>query len=114
VPLVEYMRFIVRAFERQPGKWRANIRRADGKPVKIIGRKKFEQSATCFDAPTAIAAIFMAMAAIPLERSYVTEWPRRNSGVFGDGRQPGTALPRPYGVFLKITMGVQVGSGVRL
>ena len=61
---MEYKRFDVQAFEREPGKWRANIRRADGKPVKIIGGKKFEQSVTRFDAPTAVAAIFMAMAAI--------------------------------------------------
>ncbi len=62
--LVEYMRFIVRAFERQPGKWRASIRRGDGKPVKVIGGRKFEQSVTRFDARTGEAAIRMAMAAI--------------------------------------------------
>ena len=64
VPLAEYKRFIVRAFEREPGKWRASIRRADGKPVKVIGGKKLEQSVTRFDARTADAAIRMAMAAI--------------------------------------------------
>jgi len=32
--------------------------------VKVIGRKKLEQIVTRFDAPTAVAAIFMAMAAI--------------------------------------------------
>jgi len=31
---------------------------------RLPGRKKLEQSVTCFDAPTAVAAIFMAMAAI--------------------------------------------------
>ena len=61
---MEYKRFDIQAFEREPGKWRANIRRTDGKPVKIIGRKKFEHSGTRFDTPTAVAAIFMAMAAI--------------------------------------------------
>ncbi len=61
---MEYKRFVVRAFEREPGKWRANVRRTDGKPVKVIGSRKLEQSVTRFDARTADAAIRMAMAAI--------------------------------------------------
>ncbi len=61
---MEYKRFVVRAFEQEPGKWRANIRRADGKPVKVIGGKKLEQSVTRFDAHTAVAAIRMAVAEI--------------------------------------------------
>ena len=64
MPLMEYKRFVVQAFEREPGKWRANVRRADGKPVKVIGGKKLEQSVTRFDAGTAVAAIRMALAAI--------------------------------------------------
>ena len=58
------MRFVVKAFEREPGKWRANIRRADGKPVKVISGKKLEKSVTRFDAGTAVDAIRMAMVAI--------------------------------------------------
>jgi len=61
---VEYMRFVVKAFEPEPGKWRASIRRADGKPVKVISGKKLEKSVTRFDAGTAVAAIRMAMAVI--------------------------------------------------
>ena len=61
---MEYNRFVVRAFEREPGKWRASIRRADGKPVKAIGGKKLEQSVTRFDARAADAAIRMAIAVI--------------------------------------------------
>ena len=57
-------RFVVKAFERAPGKWRASIRRADGKPVKVVGGKKLEKSVTRFDARTAVAAIRIAMAAI--------------------------------------------------
>ena len=64
VLLMEFKRFVVHAFEREPGKWRASIRRADGKPVKVIGHRNLEQIVTCFDAPTAVAAILMAMAAI--------------------------------------------------
>ena len=61
---MEYKQFVVQAFEREPGKWRASIRRADCKPVKVIGGKKLEQSLTRFDARTAVAAIRMALAAI--------------------------------------------------
>jgi hypothetical protein len=61
---MEYKRFVVRAFEREPGKWRGSIRRADGKPVKVISGRKLEQSVTRFDARTADAAIHMAMATI--------------------------------------------------
>ena len=57
---MEYKRFVVPAFEREPGKWRANIRRADGTPVKVICGKKLEQSVTRFDACTAVAAARMA------------------------------------------------------
>jgi hypothetical protein len=62
--VMEYKRFHVQAFERKPGKWRAAIRRVDGKPVKILGRKKLAQDITNFDAPTAAAAVAMAMTAI--------------------------------------------------
>jgi len=61
---MEYKRFQVQAFEREPGRWRAAIRRVDGKPVKILGRKKLTQDVTSFDAASAAAAVAMAMTAI--------------------------------------------------
>jgi hypothetical protein len=61
---MEYKRFVVRAFEQEPGKWRASIRRADGKPVKIIGGEKLEQGNMSGDERTAAAALLTAMAAI--------------------------------------------------
>jgi len=61
---MEYKRFYVQAFERKPGKWRANIQRADGKPVKVIGGTKLKHSVTGFDATTAAAALVMAMTVI--------------------------------------------------
>lgn len=61
---MEYKRFYVKAFEREPGKWRAEIRRPDGKPLKVIGRKKLEKIVTRIDAPTEIASMIMAMAVI--------------------------------------------------
>jgi len=64
VSCMEYKQFRVQAFEREPGKWRANVRRGDGKPVKIVGREKLEKFVTRFDAGTAGATIAMAMAVI--------------------------------------------------
>jgi hypothetical protein len=62
--LMEYKQFSVRAFEREPGKWRAKIRRADGEPVNVIGGKKLDQSITAVDERTPAAALLMAIAAI--------------------------------------------------
>ena len=31
-----YKRFHIRAFEREQGRWRAEIRKADGSPLKIL------------------------------------------------------------------------------
>ncbi len=64
VSFMEYKGFYVEAFEREPGKWRANIRRIDGKPVKVIGRERLEKSVTKFDATTEIAAKAIAMEVI--------------------------------------------------
>ena len=56
-----YKGFYVQAFEREPGKWRANIRRVDGKLVKVVSRETLEKSTTRLDAATAVAAMVMAM-----------------------------------------------------
>jgi hypothetical protein len=61
---MEYKQFLVGGFEQQPGKWRARIRRADGKPIKITSGKKLEQFITGLDATTELDAILMAVAAI--------------------------------------------------
>jgi len=61
---MEYKQFFVRGFEQQPGKWRARIRRADGKPIKITSGKKLEQFITGLDVTTELDAILMAVAAI--------------------------------------------------
>jgi len=62
--LMEYKRFAVQAFEREPGKWRARIRRVDGEPVQLTGTDKLDQSITRADERTQAAALLMAMAAI--------------------------------------------------
>ncbi len=61
---MEYKQFVVQAFEQEPGKWRARIRRIDGAPIVVTGRKKQGEFVTGLDAKTAPAAMLMAMAAI--------------------------------------------------
>ena len=60
---MEYQGFVVDAFERDPGKWRAKISRSSGKPV-ITGRRKIWRFVTGVDATTAPAALLMAIDAI--------------------------------------------------
>ena len=62
---MEYKRFIVQAFEREPGKWRASVERANGKPIMITtNRRQLAKFVTGVDAKSPQAAILMAMAAI--------------------------------------------------
>jgi hypothetical protein len=60
---MEYLGFVVDAFEQGPGKWRAKILRSSGKPL-ITGRKRIWQFVTGVDATTASAALLMALEAI--------------------------------------------------
>jgi hypothetical protein len=60
---MEYLGFVVEAFEQGPGKWRAKILRSSGKPL-ITGRKRIWQFVTGVDATTASAALLMALDAI--------------------------------------------------
>ena len=64
---MEYKQLYLKAFEREPGKWRADIRRADDNPLKVTGRKKLKNIVTKLDATTAVAAMVMAMALIDAE-----------------------------------------------
>jgi hypothetical protein len=64
---MEYKRFIVKAFEREPGKWRASVERANGKVLlKFIAHRHrtFDKFVTGMDAKAAEAAMRMAIAAI--------------------------------------------------
>ena len=61
---MEYRQFIINAFEQEPGKWRACVRRANGKPLKATGRTKLQRFVTGIDAASADAAMIMAMDAI--------------------------------------------------
>jgi hypothetical protein len=60
---MEYRGFVVRAFEREPDKWRAKILRIDGKPL-VTGRKRIVQFITGMDRATPSAALIAALEAI--------------------------------------------------
>lgn len=77
-----YKRFIIDAFEQEPGRWRACVRRANGRPLKATGRTRLERFVTA-DAASPNAAMIMAMAAIdagsfsrPTARSTEKFWRR--------------------------------------
>lgn len=63
---MEYKQFIVKAFEREPGKWRASVWRANGKAITVTTdhRPKLAKFVTGMDAKTAQAAMLMALAAV--------------------------------------------------
>jgi hypothetical protein len=62
---MEYKQFIVEAFERTPGKWRARVRRSNGKAIIVMAdRPKLAEFVTGVDVKSAQAAMLMAMAAI--------------------------------------------------
>jgi hypothetical protein len=64
---VEYKQFIVRAFEREPGKWRASVQRINGKALLSAmtrRRRAIDKFITGMDATAPDAAVRMAIAAI--------------------------------------------------
>lgn len=61
---MQYQQFLIAAFERQPNRWRATIRRVDGRPVVIYGPKRLDQFLTGIDCETAQAALLAAIAAV--------------------------------------------------
>ncbi|MGC2694151.1 MAG: hypothetical protein WA738_00010 [Candidatus Angelobacter sp.] len=64
---MEYKQFVVKAFEREPGKWRASVERANGKALlRAMARRRraLDKFITGMDATAAESAMRMAMAAI--------------------------------------------------
>jgi hypothetical protein len=63
---MEYNGFVVKAAEREPGKWRASVRRVNGSAIRVMShsRIKLDKFVTGIDAPSAEAAMRMAIAAI--------------------------------------------------
>ena len=60
---MEYKRFTVKTFEREPEKWQASVRRTNGRPL-WAGRAKIRHFVTGIDATTPQRAVQMALAAI--------------------------------------------------
>lgn len=61
---MDYKRFIIEAFERKPGRWRAHISRRSGKPLIATRRAKLQVFVTGADSESASEAMILAMAAI--------------------------------------------------
>ena len=60
---MEHKRFTVKAFEREPEKWRASVQRTNGRPL-WAGRAKIRHFVTGIDATTPQRAVQVALAAI--------------------------------------------------
>jgi hypothetical protein len=60
---MEYQGYVVRTFEREPGKRRAKILRSVGKSL-VTGRKRIVQFITGVDRTTSSAALLVALEAI--------------------------------------------------
>lgn len=61
---MEYKRFIIDAFEREPGRWRARVSRRSGKPLIAARPPKLQAFVTGIDSNSASEAMVLAMAAI--------------------------------------------------
>ena len=59
----ERARFLREAFVREPGKWRASVRRSDGSKIRI-GNIRFDRFITSVDTSTAAQALQLARKAI--------------------------------------------------
>jgi hypothetical protein len=78
---MEYKHFIAEAFQQEPGKWRASLKRPDGTPLAVVGPRRvtIALSITHVDSLTAEDALHMAIEAI-------------DAGVFS---RPATLAPTP-------------------
>jgi hypothetical protein len=60
---VEYKQFTISAYQREPGKWRARVRRTSGRAL-IAGRAKLLEFVTARDSASDAGAMTMAIEAI--------------------------------------------------
>jgi hypothetical protein len=60
---VQYKRFTISAYEREPGKWRARVRRTSGRAL-IAGRGKLLVFETAIDSASEADAMAMAIESI--------------------------------------------------
>ena len=92
---VEYMQFVIQAFELEPGKWRARICRVDGAPIVVTGRRKQVEFVTAVHAKTAPAAALMAMKAIDAGTFRPPRPPRKCMEKFWRSRDRARKQPSP-------------------
>jgi len=60
---MKYGSFEIEAFEREPGRWRASVRRTDGSRVRV-GETRFDNFYTSADADAVQEAVQLAIEAI--------------------------------------------------
>jgi hypothetical protein len=79
---VEYKQFEISAYEREPGQWRARVRRTSGRPL-ISGRAKLLEFVTASDSASEADAMALAIEAVdagafsrPTKRSSEKFWRR--------------------------------------
>jgi hypothetical protein len=60
---VQYKQFEISAYEREPGKWRARVRRTSGRAL-MAGRGKLLEFVAAIDCPSKADAMTMAIEAI--------------------------------------------------
>jgi nitroreductase len=59
-----YKGFFIDAFEQEPGKWRARVTRANGRPSRKSRRRRRREFVTSVDQSSAVEAMKMAMEAV--------------------------------------------------
>jgi hypothetical protein len=64
---MRYKGFLIVAFEQEPGKWRAQIGRAHGRPLKSTDDRRLQEFATSIEHSSAVEALTMAMEAVDAE-----------------------------------------------
>jgi hypothetical protein len=69
---MNYKGFLIEAFEQGSGKWRARIGRPHGRPLKSTNRT-LREFITPIDAPSAAAALTVAMEAIDTDPLFRTK-----------------------------------------
>jgi hypothetical protein len=62
---ITYKAYVIDAFQRDPDKWRANIRKLNGKKIRVaVPPSVLDEATTPADAPTAEKAVELAKKAI--------------------------------------------------
>jgi len=63
---MRYKGFLISAFEQEPGKWRALIGRAHGRPLKSTDDRTLQEFITGIEHSSAVEALTKAMEAVDI------------------------------------------------